>query len=68
MTRLHNIKHLSERLEIHYKTCCRNLKQLKSKFPNEDALNTYVGRQQRFTDEHIERIIKLCSRQKEDQM
>lgn len=68
MTLLHDRKHLAQKLGIHYKTLCRNLKNLKTKFPDEVALTTYVGRQQKFTDEHIERIIKLCSRPKEDRM
>ena len=66
MNRLYEIKDVAVRLNRHPRTCRKDIKNLQSKFPNDPALHTYIGKRLRFTNEHIERIIELCSSPKEE--
>lgn len=68
MNRLYEIKDVANRLYRHPRTMRKDIKELQIQFPKEPALHTYIGKRLRFTDEHIERIIELCSSQpKQDQ-
>ena len=66
MNRLYEIKDVAVRLNRHPRTCRKDIKDLQSQFPNDPALHTYVGKRLRFTNEHIERIVVLCSKPKEE--
>ena len=66
MNRLLQIKDVAVRLNRHPRTCRKDIKNLQSQFPNDPALHTYIGKRLRFTDEHIERIVVLCSKPKEE--
>jgi hypothetical protein len=68
MNRLYEIKDVAVRLNRHPRTCRKDIKDLQAKFPNDPALHTYIGKRLRFTNEHIERIVVLCSRSKDEKM
>ncbi len=68
MNRLYDIKDVAYKLNRHPRNFRIFIKDLQTKFPNEAALHTYIGKRLRFTDEHIERIVVLCSKQKEEKI
>ena len=66
MNRLLQIKDVAVRLNRHPRNFRIFIKDVQTKFPNEAALHTYIGKRLRFTNEHIERIVVLCSKPKEE--
>ena len=69
MNKMYEIKDVAIRLNRHPRTMRKDIKELQFKFPKESALHTKIGKRLRFTEQHIERIIELCSSQpKQDQI
>ena len=59
MNRLYTRTDLCKELKISSRTCYDFLKTLREKFPEEKALNRYIGKRQRFTKHDMERIVEL---------
>ena len=68
MNRLYEIKDVAVRLNRHPRTCRKDIKDLQAIFPKDPALHTYIGKRLRFTNEHIERIVVLCSKSKDEKI
>ena len=68
MNRLYELNDVAVRLNRHHRSCRKDIKDLQAKFPNDPALHTYIGKRLRFTNEHIERIIVLCSKSKDEKI
>ncbi|ANS04602.1 hypothetical protein [uncultured Mediterranean phage] len=68
MNKMYEIKDVAIRLNRHPVTFRRDIKALQSKFPKDPALHTYIGKRLKFTDQHIKRIVELCSQSKQDQI
>jgi len=59
INRLYTKSDLCVELGISSRTCYDFLKTLREKFPEEKALNRYIGKRQRFTKHDMERIVEL---------